>query len=109
MPNGTKHKTKANKHENTGDEKVVKTLITNVTDKINAINDKQLQQNKTGFSGSITAFLVPTVEPGMTATIIDKKYEERNGNYFIEGVQGSFDKSGGRINVQISYALKNNG
>lgn len=60
-----------------------------------------------GYEGSITAFLIPSVEPGMAAHIDDTKYQERQGLYFITGVSGSFSTSGGRQKIKIGNSLGN--
>jgi hypothetical protein len=108
LKNGTKHKTLATNPIKAGNVKVVNTVIANNHDKQMAANDLQLRENKKGFSGNITGFLVPYVEAGMTEHLIDKRYKERDGgNYFIAGVSGSFDKSGGRQSIYIDYVLSN--
>jgi len=58
-----------------------------------------------GYEGAITAFLKPHVEPGMAAQIDDKRYPERKGKYFIEGVEGDFSTSGGRQKIKIGNSL----
>lgn len=58
-----------------------------------------------GYEGSITAFLMPYVEPGMAVIINDTKYPERKGTYFVSGVEGEFSSSGGRQKVNIGYSL----
>jgi len=68
-------------------------------------DDLQKKQNLQGYSGRITAFLEPLAEPNMVSQIIDKKYAERNGKYVIEGVDGSFGRSGGRQKIQIGIGV----
>ena len=67
--------------------------------------DKQTQQNIHGYSGRITAFLEPIADLNMVSQIIDQKYQERNGKYVIEGVEGSFSRSGGRQKIQIGISV----
>jgi hypothetical protein len=55
--------------------------------------------------GKLSCFLVPYFVVGMIAEITDKRYPERNGNYFVQAIEGSFDTGGGR---QI-LTLKNYG
>ena len=102
---GTRKKKKAGNVLKPGDVKKVKTLIDDDGDKELAANDLQLQENKKGFTGGMLAFLKPFIRPGMTVEIIDKKYEERNGSYFIDTVDGSFNTSGGRQNIKIGFGL----
>jgi hypothetical protein len=65
---------------------------------------RKKMQNR-GYEGAITAFLVPYAEPGMSATIEDKKYPLRTGKYFIEAVEGEFTSTGGRQKVKIASTL----
>ena len=58
-----------------------------------------------GYEGKITAFLEPYVEPGMAALIEDKKFINRTGKYFIQGVEGSFGANGGRQVISIDSFL----
>lgn len=106
---GATKKKKAGNVLKPGDVKQVKTFSTNETDMELAANDLQLQENKKGFTGGLLSFLKPFIRPGMTVEIIDKKYQERNGSYFIDSVDGSFNTSGGRQNVKIGFGLSTNG
>ena len=54
-----------------------------------------------GYKGKLEAFLVPFALPGMTATLEDPVYKERNGNYYIESVDISFGRSDARRSVEI--------
>lgn len=58
-----------------------------------------------GYEGSITTFLEPYCEPGMTAAIDDLKYPARKSNYLIVGEKGSFSSAGGRVSVKIGNTL----
>lgn len=68
--------------------------------------DQRRKLSKTGYTGKITGFLTPVVEPAMSTEIIDNAYKERNGKYFIEAVEGSFDKGGGRQHITIGLNLQ---
>jgi hypothetical protein len=68
-------------------------------------DDMQKRQNLKGYSGSIKTFLEPLVQCNMTTEIVDNKYKDRTGKYVIEGVEGSFDRSGGRQKVQIGFKV----
>lgn len=109
LPNGEKKKKKATNIIKPGDVKTKKVLIQNEDDKQVAANDAQVLENKKGYSGAISGFLHPYAEPGMTAQIIDKKYQERNGRFFIDSVSGSFGPQGGRQKIGIGFTLSNNG
>ena len=54
-----------------------------------------------GYRGKIKTFLLPFALPGMVASIEDKVYNERSGDYFIESVETSFGTGGGRRTVEI--------
>ena len=68
--------------------------------------DLQKKQNIAGYTGRITAFLTPVAELNTVDVIIDNEYNERNGSYVIEGVEGSFSTSGGRQKISIGVKLK---
>lgn len=59
----------------------------------------------TGYEGAINCFLQPYAEPSGTAVIIDKKYNERDGLFFIEGTEVTFGMRGARRRVQIGSQL----
>jgi phage host-nuclease inhibitor protein Gam len=59
----------------------------------------------TGYSGSLTAFGIPTARFGMTATIKDKNYPEREGKYYVESVRSEFSTSGFRRTVELGVKL----
>lgn len=67
--------------------------------------DKKNEYVNTGYEGTITAFLIPYVEPGMAASIDDKRYPERKGSYFVDSVDGDFGPSGGRQKIKIGNVL----
>ena len=50
----------------------------------------------TGYRGSLRTFGRPWTTHGMVAELIDTKYTERGGKYFIDGVQVRYDESGYR-------------
>lgn len=87
----------------------VKTLqIRHITDEasLKTIADqKRKELVHQGYEGKITAFLIPYVEPSMSAKITDKVYPDRSGVYFIESVEGEFSKSGGRQKIGIGVSL----
>lgn len=65
----------------------------------------EASKNYTGFDGSIMAFLRPFCLPGMKAKIIDPRYQERSGNYLVEGTEVKYNRSGARRTVDISFKL----
>lgn len=58
-----------------------------------------------GYSGAITTFLEPYAEPGMIASVVDKEYGERDGNYYIEATTVGYDTGGGRRTVELGLKL----
>lgn len=58
-----------------------------------------------GYEGSFTAFAEPYVEPGMSVTLEDPKYTDREGTYFVNEVSGKMDEQGGRQVIKIGSRL----
>lgn len=63
------------------------------------------KEEQKGFEGTLTTFLEPAATKGMSAKIIDGRYTERSGRYFIEAVAGSLDRSGGRQKLKLGRRL----
>lgn len=59
----------------------------------------------TGYSGSITGWLVPYCEPGYKVSIADEDYEFKDGNYYSLEVVTKIDKSGGERKVKIGMKI----
>jgi hypothetical protein len=68
-------------------------------------NEAQYKANYAGYEGSINAFLQPYCGPGWIADISDDRYEERNGQYMIEGTDITYGQRGARIKVEIGPLL----
>lgn len=66
-------------------------------------NELQKIENFSGYKGEINCFLEPHFENGYVAKIIDNMFPDRNGSYFVESVDGSFDSSGGRQKITLRY------
>lgn len=60
-------------------------------------------ENFSGYKGSIMAFLEPHFEKSMVAEIINDEFPDRNGKYFVETVDGSYDTGGGRQKLTLRY------
>lgn len=56
---------------------------------------------KDGFSGSFTAFGIPSVQHGRRADISSTLYPDRNGVYYIDGVTKTFDTGGYRQEINL--------
>ena len=63
----------------------------------------QKLENYRGYKGSVTAFLMPFFDKGYGCEIIDGKFPDRAGKYFVESVEGSFDSGGGRQKLTLIY------
>ena len=61
------------------------------------VAEMQEKENCKGYEGGITLFLEPTMEKGSIVKLTDKRFPERNGNYFVSEVVGSYEI--GRANV----------
>lgn len=64
-------------------------------------DDLEKKENHAGYTGKITTFLEPIVTVNDVSSITDAKYNERTGRYVIEGLEGRFNKNGGRQVCQI--------
>lgn len=59
-----------------------------------------------GYSGKMTAFLEPYVQPGDSVAISDPVYQQRGGRYFVESVEGEIARRvGGRQIIGIGNVL----
>lgn len=58
-----------------------------------------------GYAGRITAFLQPYAAPCMVAEIEDEVYHERDGRYYIEGVETTYGTGGARRTVEIGIKI----
>ncbi len=84
-----------------GKVKRLKSAITDSAVRKKIAAQKRIELQNRGYEGDINAFLEPYCEPGMATQIEDRKYPERTGKYFVQGVSGSFSKSGGRQTIQL--------
>lgn len=72
-------------------------------------NDYLNQQKYTGFTGTFTAFLQPFASIGYSCKIIDKRYKERSGTYFLYSVEVTFGLNGARRVCEVTKKLSSNG
>jgi len=54
-----------------------------------------------GYRGTFTGFGVPVVKHGMVAELLDNKYPERAGSYFIDSVNTTYDSNGFRREIEL--------
>ena len=112
LDDGTVVRTKATNTKSAAEipqTKEIKILIKNSANRQQALNALQAKENKKGYVGGITGFLVPHCEIGMTTELIDAKFADRNGSYIIDGVDGSFSTAGGRQKIHIDFSTGKNG
>lgn len=75
-------------------------------DQLKQIATEEMKKYKySGYEGSITTFLQPFAEPGMKAVLMDPKFSERDGTYYISKVETRADMNGGRRKVEITVKL----
>lgn len=58
-----------------------------------------------GYRGRLETYLFPFALPGMVAQLDDPVYQERNGNYYIEGTEVSFGTSGARRKIELGIKV----
>lgn len=58
-----------------------------------------------GYEGEIETFLQPYAEPTMAAVLRDPVYSEKDGTYYIESVETTFNRSGARRKIEIGLKL----
>jgi hypothetical protein len=75
-----------------------------ITDKatLKRIAESKLKEMKyDGYEGTVTGFLIPFADRSMTAHILDERYPEREGKYFIPKVVITFGTRGARRKVTL--------
>lgn len=84
------------------------------TVKVGSMSEEDMQklgesmlQGKTSdrYEGSITTWLIPPVSPTFRAELRDDDYKDRNGFYYVTGVETSFSSAGGSRNVKLGIKL----
>lgn len=64
--------------------------------------DREISKLKfTGYRGTFTTFGFPKVEHGDTVSLVDKKFPERSGKYFVESVVTDFGVNGFRQTIKL--------
>lgn len=89
------------KYSNQKDLKVRQGLPSELVQK--ALSELQSDENYKGYSGTVTCFLEPHFEHGMTAEIADERFPARSGKYYVDTVQGSFGQNGGRQQITLTH------
>lgn len=101
---GEKVKVHSSFNKDTGDIKEVKIGYVLTESDLKLIADElYIYKNFNGYQGNIECFLLPSFEKGMVANVIDDRFPERTGYFFVEEIAGNFSSSGGRQNVTLRY------
>ncbi len=89
------------------DSKIKKYVLNKMpTEALQKVQDTlKLKESYTGYEGKLTGFLSPFCLPGYKAHIADSRYEDRDGDYFVESVEVSFGINGARRIVEIGPKL----
>ncbi len=66
---------------------------------------KLLEQKYDGYTGNVISFLIPFADRSMTANVIDERYPERKGKYFIPKVVILFGTKGARRIVTLGRKI----
>lgn len=61
--------------------------------------------SRDGYEGKIETFLFPYAEPCMLAALTDTTYPDRDGRYYIEGVETTFGTNGTRRMVSLGIKM----
>lgn len=61
--------------------------------------------SRDGYEGKIETFLFPYAEPCMKAVLKDPTYPERDGSYYIEGVETLYGTKGARRHVSLGIKI----
>ena len=57
------------------------------------------------YEGAIDTWLIPFVQPTYTAKIKDEDYPEKDGKYYVVGVNTSVSESGGKRTVKLGIKV----
>lgn len=69
-------------------------------------DEMQTSENYQGYQGGITCFLAPSFEKSMVADIVDKRFPDRSGKYFVEAIEGNYSSQGGRQKLTLKHYAK---
>ena len=60
-----------------------------------------------GYRGSFTSKGIPYITHGMVADIVDERYPERQGKYFVDSVSINYDSNGFNREIELGRAATN--
>jgi hypothetical protein len=97
---------KATAGQTGGDTETIKIDGVSSLASLQTMADNRLKQKSyTGYSGSITGWLIPYVDAGYKATITDSEYDYKSGSYYVTEVVTTFSKEGGKRNIKIGLKI----
>jgi hypothetical protein len=65
--------------------------------------EAEAQKNYTGAEGVLDGFIQPYYKPGAKIEILDPKYPENDGSYFVESTEVRYNTSGAKRQGKISF------
>lgn len=80
----------------------------NITDpkELKKIGEQELiQQKYTGYRGSLTGFFIPFSDRGMKCRLLNSKFPEREGVYYVPKVVMNYGTGGVRIETELGVKL----
>lgn len=96
----------ATKGDKEGTERTLYFYDVESVQELTTLVEQELQRHSyDGYEGTIETFLVPFAAPTMVASITDPVYGEKNGDYYIEGVETTFGRGGARRKIEIGLKL----
>lgn len=73
---------------------------------LHTLAEQELKRySRDGYEGKIETFLFPYASPGMLAVVEDPAYPERDGRYYIEGVETTYGRNGARRRVSMGIKM----
>lgn len=79
--------------------------VENIAELKNLAEQELKRYSRDGYEGKIETFLLPYAEPCMLAQLEDRMYPERDGQYYIEGVEITFGISGARRLISLGIKM----
>ncbi len=79
--------------------------LSNIKDLEQRAKQESLKYRYTGYKGSLDSFLIPVVERGNVANIINEDFPEKSGKYIVDKVTITYGTSGARRKVEIGLKV----
>jgi hypothetical protein len=89
-----------------GDQETIKIDAASDTESLKKLAQEHLKMKSyTGYSGSLTGWLIPFCDAGYKASIEDKDYEFKNGDYYVLEVETTISSAGGQRKVTVGMKI----